>query len=61
MLQLKSILIIQNILVKKQKMIHQEMIEEKNLTLRRERIDLKTEADLRLLNLKNLEKIEIKK
>ena len=61
MLQLKPILIIQNILVKKQKMIHQEMIEEKNLTLRRERIDSKIEADLRLLSLKNLEKIEIKK
>ena len=42
-------------------MINQEIIEEKNLTLRRERIDLKIEVGLRLLNLKNLEKIEIKK
>ena len=36
-------------------------MEEKNLTLRRERIDLKTEADLKLLPLKNLEKVEIKR
>ena len=35
-------------------------MEEKNSTLRREKIDLKTEVDLKLLNLKNLERIEIK-
>jgi len=33
---------------------------EKNLTLKRERKDLKIEVDLKLLNLKNLEKTEIK-
>ena len=32
------------------------MMEEKNLILKRERRDLKIEVDLKLLNLKNLEK-----
>ena len=36
------------------------MMEKKNSTLRRERTDLKIEVDLKLLNLKNLEKIVIK-
>ena len=35
------------------------MIEEKNSILKRERRDLKIEADLKRLNLKNLKKIEI--
>ena len=36
------------------------MMEEKNLILKKERRDLKIEVDLKLLNLKNLERIEIK-
>ena len=34
-------------------------MEEKNLILKKERRDLKTETDPKLLNLKNLEKTEI--
>ena len=59
-LEFQPIPIIKNTLLKKHQIVHQKMMKEKNSILRREKIDLKIEVDLKLLNLKNLEKIEIK-
>ena len=53
------ILIIQNILVKKQQVICQQRVKEKSLILKRARRNLKIEAGLSLLSLKNIEEIGI--
>jgi len=49
--------IIQNILAKKEQIIHQQMVKEKNLILKKGRRNSKIEADLNLLNLKNIVEI----
>ena len=49
--------ITQNISVKNEQIIHQEMVKEKNLILKRARKNLKIEADPSLLSLKNIKEI----
>ena len=51
------ILITQNILAKKEQIIHQQMGQEKSLILKKVRRNSKIEADLNLLSLKNIEEI----
>ena len=51
--------IIQNILVKKEQIIPQEMEKEKNLILKKERRNSKKEVDLNFLNLKNIVEIGV--
>ena len=51
------ILITQNILVKKEQIIRQQKIKEKNLILKRARRNLKIEVGQNLLSLKNIEEV----
>ena len=58
-LECQLIPIIQNILVKKESIIHHQMEKEKNLILEKGRRNLKIEADLNHFNLKSIVEIGI--